>query len=106
MNRRELLKRSLGGIVTGSFPLINNCRKSPVSYITDPIYLQNLGNKKVKTIFINDKVPIKVRNSVPVVMSSDEIAGVFCSFYGRQNRISENYKVTEKTKKVLVCELV
>lgn len=84
-----------------AFPLIIRNRRNG-----DRIYLKNLGDKKLKTIFINDKVPIKVRNAVPVVMSSDEIAGVFCSFYGKQNRISENYKVTESTKKVLVCELI
>ena len=32
MNRREFLKKSIGGVVLSSIPLISGCEKNPVSY--------------------------------------------------------------------------
>jgi len=71
----------------------------------DRIVLSNLGTKKLKDIFIDDKVPPVLRGKVPIIVSGEEIAGIFCSFYGRADRISEKYKVTPETERILVCEL-
>ncbi len=72
----------------------------------DRISLPNVGMKKLKTLFINDKVPSEMRYLVPIIVSDEEIAGVFCSLYGKLNRVSVNHCVSEQTVKILVCELV
>jgi tRNA(Ile)-lysidine synthase len=84
-----------------AFPLIIRNRKKG-----DRIDLEKVGSKKLKKIFIDDKVPREMREAVPLVESNNEIVGVFCSFYGRPNRISRSARVTDSTQKVLVCELV
>lgn len=71
----------------------------------DRISLPNIGMKKLKTLFINDKVPSEVRNRVPIIVSDGKIAGVFCSLYGKLNRVSVNHCVSEQTTKILACEL-
>ena len=50
------------------------------------------GHKKVKSYFIDKKVPMKVRKTLPIILFKDEIAWV--SF----NSISETIKITESTK--------
>jgi tRNA(Ile)-lysidine synthase len=82
------------------FPMyIRNRRKG------DRIELDKIGRKKIKEIFINDKLPRNLREAVPILVSKIDIVGVFCSLYGKHNRVANNYKVTDKTKRVLVCEL-
>jgi len=83
------------------FPIIIRNRRNG-----DRITLQNLGTKKLKTIFINDKVPTALRETVPILECNNEIVGIFCSFYSRLNRVAEKYRITELTSKILVCELV
>jgi len=63
------------------FPLIIRSREKG-----DRIRLKNVGFKKIKNIFIDEKVQT--------------------SFYGKMNRVSEEYMINSDTKKVLVCELV
>ena len=72
----------------------------------DRIRLRNLGTKKLKTIFINDKVTGNQRETVPLLVFKDEIIGIFSSFYGKKNRTAENYMITSQTRRILVCELV
>ncbi len=50
------------------------------------------GHKKVKSYFIDKKVPMKARKILPIILFKDEIAWV--SF----NSISETIKITEFTK--------
>lgn len=50
------------------------------------------GHKKVKSYFIDKKVPVKVRKIIPIILFKDEITWV--SF----NSISETIKITESTK--------
>jgi tRNA(Ile)-lysidine synthase len=71
----------------------------------DRIALPNVGVKKLKALFIDDKVPFEMRYQVPIIISDEEIAGVFCSLYGKLNRVSVNHRVSEQTEKILVCEL-
>lgn len=83
------------------FPLTIRNRKDG-----DRIRLLNLGTKKLKTIFINDRVPGEQRQTVPIVAAKNEIIGIFSSFYGKKNRTAENYMIASQTRRVLVCELV
>ncbi|RKY34617.1 MAG: tRNA lysidine(34) synthetase TilS [Candidatus Omnitrophota bacterium] len=53
------------------------------------------GSKKLKKFFIDQKISIDLRDSVPLVISGKEIIWVVGL------RISEDYKVTLKTKRIL-----
>lgn len=82
------------------FPLIIRSRRPG-----DRIVLPKIGEKKLKFIFINDKIPKDIRDCVPIIVSKNEIIGIFCSCYGRNNRIARDYMITDKTKRTFVCEL-
>lgn len=53
------------------------------------------GNKKVKDIFINNKVPIEDRDKVPIICFDNNIAWIV------GYKVSEDYKITSKTKKII-----
>ncbi len=53
------------------------------------------GSKKLKDIFIDMKIPKEERELVPIIQFDENIAWVFSV------KISELYKVTEETKKML-----
>lgn len=53
------------------------------------------GSKKLKDIFIDMKVPKEERDLIPIVQFDENIAWVFSV------KISELYKVTEETKRIL-----
>ena len=54
-------------------------------------------------IFINEKVPPVKRDEVPVIEINGEIAGIFATYFGRPNRVAEDYMITNSTRKVLIC---
>jgi tRNA(Ile)-lysidine synthase len=83
-----------------NFPILVRNRRDG-----DRIRVKNLGVKKLKTIFINDKVSPGKRDEVPVVEINGEIAGIFSTYYGRLNRVAEGYMITESTRKILICDL-
>lgn len=56
------------------------------------------GRKKLKDIFIDHKIPRKRRDTIPVVTAGDKI--IWLAGF----RIAEPYKVTEKTKQVLLLQ--
>jgi tRNA(Ile)-lysidine synthase len=57
------------------------------------------GNKKVKSFFIDRKVPRSMRSQIPILTNAnDDIIWV----YGQ--RISHSYRVTDKTEKVLFVQ--
>ncbi|MFT4577560.1 MAG: tRNA(Ile)-lysidine synthase [Nitrospinales bacterium] len=57
------------------------------------------GNKKLKSFFIDQKVPQSMRSQIPILTNADDdIIWV----YGQ--RISHPYRVTDKTEKVLFIE--
>lgn len=55
--------------------------------------------KKLKEIFINEKYPKSQRDLIPLLADGSHIIWIL------GGRISEAYKVTEQTKRILVCEL-
>lgn len=57
-----------------------------------------VGSKKLKDFFIDYKIDREKRNQIPLVCDGDEIMWVV------GYRISENYKITNETKKILVIE--
>ena len=58
-----------------------------------------MGNKKLKSFFIDRKVPRSMRSQIPILTNADDdIIWV----YGQ--RISQHYRVTDKTEKVLFIE--
>jgi tRNA(Ile)-lysidine synthase len=57
------------------------------------------GSKKLKSFFIDEKVPQNERKLVPILTSQDDdIIWVY------EKRIAENYRVTDKTRRVLLVE--
>ena len=57
------------------------------------------GSKKLKSFFIDEKIPQNERRLVPLLTSKGEnIIWVY------EKRIGENYRVTDKTRKVLMLE--
>ena len=58
------------------------------------------GTQKVKTFFINNKVPRSKRLRCPILLSGEEI--IWVGGY----RIADSVKITENTKKVLKAELL
>jgi tRNA(Ile)-lysidine synthase len=83
------------------FPIVIRSRKKG-----DRISLVNLGSKKIKSLFIDEKVPKDLRQSVPIIESNGEICGVFLSICGKKNRCASQVMITAGTKKILECELV
>ncbi len=81
-------------------PIIVRCRRAG-----DRIALKNVGRKKIKDLFIDQKVNERSREQVPILECKNEVIGVFCSFYGMDNRVSEEYMITDRTENVLVGEL-
>jgi tRNA(Ile)-lysidine synthase len=71
----------------------------------DRIALHGVGHKKLKDIFIDQKVRAVLRDLVPVLECEDEVIAVLCSLYGRDNRVAEGCRVTNRTVHVLVGEL-
>ncbi len=58
------------------------------------------GMKKVKSFFIENKIPRLVRNTIPLLVDDRSVIWI------AGERISERVKVTEQTKKVLKAEMV
>jgi tRNA(Ile)-lysidine synthase len=58
------------------------------------------GHKKVKDILIDEKVPKNLRKNVPIITDADDNI-IWLAPY----RISDDYKITEKTNKVLILKL-
>jgi tRNA(Ile)-lysidine synthase len=57
------------------------------------------GNKKLKDFFIDEKIPLCVRTRTPLLCSGNQIVWII----GR--RISEKFKVTHRTKTILMVEV-
>ncbi len=57
------------------------------------------GRKKLKSFFIDEKVPREQRDTIPILTTG---AGDIIWVYGK--RISDNFRVTEKTRKILFIE--
>ena len=56
------------------------------------------GSKKLQDFFVDEKVPIERRDEIPIVLSGERIAWLV-GF-----RIDEEFKITDKTKRILKLE--
>ena len=62
----------------------------------DYLIINHLGQKKkLKEYLVEEKVPLSIRNQLPLVARGHEIIWVV------GYRISENYKITEETKEII-----
>ena len=75
-----------------------NIRKRESGDIIKP--LNSNGTKKIKKYFIDEKIPIDIRNNIPLVAKGKEIVWIIGYV------ISDNYKVTLSTRKVLKLEYI
>ncbi|WP_411169481.1 tRNA lysidine(34) synthetase TilS [Clostridium sp. MB05] len=53
------------------------------------------GNKKLKDIFIDLKVPVELRDQIPILCFDDEIAWIV------GYKVSDKFKITNETKKII-----
>ena len=72
-------------------------------YDGDKMSIKNLnGSKKIKDIFIDEKIPLKERNAIPIVVDSEEnivwIPGVKKSKYNKEK--NEKYDIIIKYVKI------
>lgn len=75
---------------------------------TKPLFLRNRRNgdrivwfpdgrtKKIKNVFIDEKIPKNDRDKIPLLCTGDEVVAIVGS------RVSEKYKVTKDTERALV----
>jgi tRNA(Ile)-lysidine synthase len=57
------------------------------------------GTKKLKSFFIDEKVPLNQRKSIPLLTSkNDDIIWVY------EKRIGDRYRITDKTRNILLIE--
>lgn len=67
----------------------------------DYLQMNKQGNvKTIKSLFIDEKVPREQRNSIPLLCDGAHVMWVI------GGRISEAYKVTEQSKKILVVKVM
>jgi tRNA(Ile)-lysidine synthase len=64
----------------------------------DPLGIS--GTKKVKSYFIDSKIPCLLRNNIPLLVDERSVIWI------AGERISDRVRVTERTKKVLKAEMV
>ncbi len=57
------------------------------------------GFKKVKDVFIDNKIPSEERKKIPILANNDDIVWV-CGI-----RIDDRYKIKQETKRILRCKV-
>lgn len=62
------------------------------------VFFADGRTKKIKKIFIDDKIPQKDRNKIPLLATGDEVIAIAGS------RVNEKYKITKATERALVIE--
>ena len=67
----------------------------PGDYIT----LKGGGRKSLKSLFIDEKIPREERNHIPLLAEGSHVLWVI------GGRISEYYKVTEETERILKVQV-
>ncbi len=95
------------------FSLDNNTAVLDLDKLNLPLYLRSRkpgdsfvplgmkGEKKVKDFLIDEKVPRYERESIPVIIDVEDNIVWLSGF-----RISEDYKVTDNTDKVLIIKII
>ncbi len=76
------------------FPFIIRSRKE-----ADIIYSYPHNHKKsLRKIFIDSKIPIKIREKIPIIEYNGEIAAVAMKFYSdKQNRVANKYSINQNS---------
>lgn len=78
----------------GSQPLFLRSRRNGDRMV----WFQDGRTKKIKSIFIDEKISQKDRNRIPLLATGDEVVAIVGS------RVSEKYKVTKDSERALVIE--
>ncbi|OON93843.1 MAG: tRNA lysidine(34) synthetase TilS [Candidatus Epulonipiscioides saccharophilum] len=60
-----------------------------------------MGNKKLKKIFVDDKIPLNIRNNIPIIVDGNDVVCILCN-----SRLNANYYITEETKKLLKIKFI
>ena len=84
------------------YPIIVRQRKSADFLISYP----NGDKKYLRKIFIDSKIPLRVRDNIPIIENSNnEISAIYLKPYAI-NRISKNNAITEKDKYIIEIDFV
>ncbi len=62
------------------------------------VWFEDGRTKKIKSIFIDAKIPKKDRVKIPLLATGDEVVAIV------GNRVSEKYKITKDSERILVIE--
>jgi len=77
--------------------------------IGDYIILMNTNFRtRLKKLFIDLKIPNPLKQVIPIIEAGNEIIGIYFNIYPVfiTNRISDRYKITEKTKNIIRMEFL
>ncbi|WP_010167034.1 tRNA lysidine(34) synthetase TilS [Candidatus Epulonipiscium viviparus] len=58
-----------------------------------------IGNKKLKKIFVDEKIPIHMRNHIPIIVDGNEVVCVY-------NRLNTAYYITDETTQILEIKII
>lgn len=84
------------------YPIIIRQRKNADFLISYP----NGEKKYLRKIFIDSKIPLRVRDNIPIIENSNnEISAIYLKPYAI-NRISKKNKITEKDKYIIEIDFV
>ena len=84
------------------YPIIVRQRKSADFLISYP----NGDKKYLRKIFIDSKIPLRVRDNIPIIENSNnEISAIYLKPYAI-NRISKKNEITEKDKYIIEIDFV
>ena len=84
------------------YPIIVRQRKNADFLISYP----NGEKKYLRKIFIDSKIPLRVRDNIPIIENSNnEISAIYLKPYAI-NRISKNNEITEKDKYIIEIDFV
>jgi tRNA(Ile)-lysidine synthase len=64
----------------------------------DPLGMK--GTQKLKSLFINEKVPVSMRHKIPILTDAQSIIWV------TGMRLSERVKITDETRKIIKVEII
>ena len=84
------------------YPIIVRQRKNDDFLISYP----NGEKKYLRKIFIDSKIPLRVRDNIPIIENSNnEISAIYLKPYAI-NRISKKNEITEKDKYIIEIDFV
>ena len=58
------------------------------------------GRKKIKNLFIDTKIPVNIRDQIPIIVDQNNIIGILAKPFGYRNWLRKDCYITKNTKKI------